>query len=33
MMTFQYIEDLDIEHLNASVELQETILSLNEDNT
>ena len=29
MMNLQYIEDLDIEHLNARVELKETILSLN----
>ena len=29
MMNLQYIEDLDTEHLNARVELKETILSLN----
>ena len=32
MMKFQYIEDLDIEFLNTSFELKETILNLNEDN-
>ena len=32
MMNFQYIEDLDTEYLNASFELKETVLSLNEDN-
>ena len=32
MMNFQYIKDLDTEHLNASFELKETVLSLNEDN-
>ena len=32
VMNFQYIEDLDTEFLNASVELKETILSLNEEN-
>ena len=32
MMNFQYIEDLDIEYLNASFELKEIVLSLNEDN-
>ena len=32
MMTFQYIEDFDTEYLNASFELKETVLSLNEDN-
>ena len=32
MMNFHYIKDLDIEYLNASFELKETILSLNEDN-
>ena len=33
MMNFQYIEDLDIEHLNASVELKGAVLRLNEDST
>ena len=32
MMNFQYIKDLDNEHLNASFELKEIVLSLNEDN-
>ena len=32
MMNFQYIKDLDIDYLNASFELKETVLSLNEDN-
>ena len=32
MMNLQFIEDLETEHLNARVELKETILSLNEDN-
>ena len=32
MMNFRYIEDLDTEYPNASFELKETILSLNEDN-
>ena len=32
MMIFHYIEDLDTKYLNASFELKETILSLNEDN-
>ena len=32
MINLQYVEDLDIEHLNARVELKETILNLNEDN-
>ena len=32
MMNFHYIEDLDTEYPNASFELKETILSLNEDN-
>ena len=32
IMNFQYIEDLDVEYLNASFELKETVLSLNEDN-
>ena len=32
MMNFQYIEDLDTECLNSSVELIETTLSLNEEN-
>ena len=32
MMNFQYIEDLDIECLNANVELKEIVLSLNEEN-
>ena len=32
MMNFQYIKDLDDEHLNASFELKEIVLSLNEDN-
>ena len=27
---FQYIEDLDVEFLNSSYEVKETILSLNE---
>ena len=31
MMNFQYIEDLDVEYLNASLELKETILSMNEN--
>ena len=29
-MNFQYIEDLDVKFLNASFELKETVLSLNE---
>ena len=32
MMNFQYIEDLDVEYLNASFELKETVLSMNEHN-
>ena len=32
MMNIQYVEELDTEHLNARVELQETVLSVNEDN-
>ena len=32
MMNFQYIEDLDIEYLNASFEFKETVLRLNGDN-
>ena len=32
MMNFQYIEDLDTECLNASVEFKKTSLSLNEKN-
>ena len=32
VMNFQYIEDLDTEHLIANVKLNETVLSLNEDN-
>ena len=33
MMNLQYIEDLDtIEHLDARIELKETVLSLNENN-
>ena len=32
MINLQYVEDLNIEHLNARVELKETILNLNEDN-
>ena len=32
MMNLQYIEDLNTEHLDAKVELKETILSLNENN-
>ena len=32
MMNFQYIKDLDNEHLNASFALKEIVLSLNEDN-
>ena len=32
MMNFKSIEDLDIEHLIASFEFKETVLSLNEDN-
>ena len=28
MMSLQYIEDLDTKHLNARVELKETVLSL-----
>ena len=31
-MNFQYIEDLDVEYLNANSELKETVLSLNEHN-
>ena len=31
MMNFQYIKELDVEHLNASLELKETVLSLNEN--
>ena len=31
MMNFQYIEDLDVEYMNASLELKETVLSLNEN--
>ena len=31
MMNLQYIEDRDTEHLDARVELKETILSLNEN--
>ena len=31
-MNFQYIEDLEVEFLNSSFELKETILSLNEYN-
>ena len=31
-MNFQYIKDLEVEHLNASLELKETVLSLNENN-
>ena len=30
-MNFQYIEDLDVKHLNVSFELKETVLSLNEN--
>ena len=30
-MNFQYIEDLEVEFLNSSFELKETILSLNEN--
>ena len=30
-MNFQYIEDLDVEYLNSSLELKETILNLNEN--
>ena len=33
MMNFQYIEDLNTEHLNANVELKGTVLRLNKDNT
>ena len=32
MINFQYIEDLDTEHLNVSFELKEIVLSLIEDN-
>ena len=32
MMNLHYIADLDTKHPNASVELKETILSLNDDN-
>ena len=32
MMNLQYIEDLDTEHLDAKVELKETVSSLNENN-
>ena len=32
MMNLHYIEDIDTKHPNASVELKETILSLNDDN-
>ena len=31
MMNFQYIKHTDVEHLNGSLELKETILSLNEN--
>ena len=31
MMNFQYIEDLDVEYLNANLKLKETILGLNEN--
>ena len=31
MMNFQYIDDLDVEYLNASLELKETVLGLNEN--
>ena len=31
-MNFQYIKDLYVEHLNSSLELKETVLSLNENN-
>ena len=30
-MNFQYIEDLEVEFLNSSFELKETILGLNEN--
>ena len=30
-MNFQYIEDLDVEFLNSSLELKETVLGLNEN--
>ena len=32
MMNFQYIKDLDIEHLITSFEFKDTVLSLNEEN-
>ena len=32
MMNFLYIEDLDVEYLNANLELKETLLSLHENN-
>ena len=32
-MNFQYLNDLDFEFLNSNVDLKETILSLNENNT
>ena len=31
-INLQYIEDLDVEFLNASFEFKEIVLSLNEDN-
>ena len=31
MMNFKYIEDLDVEHLNASLELKEIVLNPNEN--
>ena len=31
MMNFQYIDDLDVKYLNASLKLKETVLSLNEN--
>ena len=32
-MNFQYLNDPDFEFLNSNVDLKETILSLNENNT
>ena len=32
IMNFKYIKDFDVEYLNASVELKETVLTLNEEN-
>ena len=31
-INFQYIKDLEVEFLNSSFELKETVLSLNENN-